>query len=267
MSQFLQHGFGEFSAGTKHGPLQWPHYDLFFVHRGEVTVDVRGEARSRRLTAGHGILLWPSTEFTWQVEGVSPVRASVQHFLLPREFEGEWTTLSRKVNGFSPQRTPSSPQLLSDVSRAIDQAGADDGSPRCRRLREALLLLILDAGGFWEDDLAVRRSPRIDLSVAEQVVMRRLAIGCSVSDVAAVFELSASRFRSLFRAEHGFSVGAFIRRVRHRETQRLLVESRLPLKVVAQRVGLADTVVLGRTFRHDEGETPARYRLKNRILG
>lgn len=267
MIRFLQHGFGDFPAGAKQDPMQWSHHDLFFVHEGEVVIGMPGRASPQVLGTGQGLLIWPSTEFSWRVDGALSVRASIQHFFLQDRVVGEWVTPLRKKNGYSSQKMPPSPMLLADVSRAVDQARADDGSPRWQRLREALLMIILESGGFLEDDLAGNIDPRIDLHLAERAVLRHLAAGCSVADLAVVFDLSASRFRALFREEHGFSAGAFIRRVRHCETQRLLVETRMPLKEIAERVGLADTVVLGRTFRHETGETPARFRRQNRILG
>lgn len=267
MVKFLQHGFGEFPDGAKLGPLEWPHFDLFFVHQGEVTFDFQDEEPPHRLIAGQGTLVWPLTRFTWEVAGGGPVRASVQHVQLPRETDGLWAGLARNTHGFSAQRIPASSQLQTDVARAIEQAEADDGSPHWQRIREALLWLILGSGGFLNDDSNPGESPRIDLIEAENVVRKQLARGCSVADVAGAFDLSVSRFRALFRAEHGVSAGAFIRSVRHREIKRLLIETRLPLKEIASRVGLADAVVLGRTFRQDTGETPARFRLKNRIVG
>lgn len=63
-----------------------------------------------------------------------------------------------------------------------------------------------------------------------------------------------------FRQRHGCSVGEHLRRLRVDEAARLLRETRLPLPLVAQRVGFADQSHLTRTFRRLTGTTPARYR-------
>jgi transcriptional regulator GlxA family with amidase domain len=53
-----------------------------------------------------------------------------------------------------------------------------------------------------------------------------------------------------------------VRRIRLEEAQRLLEQTTLPLKAIAQRTGLGDTSTVWRVFRREFGITPAEYRAR-----
>jgi transcriptional regulator GlxA family with amidase domain len=53
-----------------------------------------------------------------------------------------------------------------------------------------------------------------------------------------------------------------VRRMRLEEAQRLLEQTTLPLKAIAQRTGLGDTSTVWRVFRREFGITPAEYRAR-----
>jgi AraC-like DNA-binding protein len=270
MTHFRRHGFGEFQPGHKLGPVCWPHFDLFFVHEGGVTLaETAAGAKSHRLGAGQGVLIGPVTQFGGKVDGAEGARASIQHFAYRDRPRGLLSDVLSGVSGITPQRVAPSAQLTADVARAVTLARRDDGSANLHRLREALLLVVLETGGFLESDGNSSGSmpPRIDLGLAEQVVRDHLEFGGGISALADAFGLSISRFRAVFQAEHGQTVGGFVRQIRQQEMERWLTETHLPLKEIARRVGVADAVVLGRVFRRATGITPAIYRRQNRILG
>jgi AraC family transcriptional regulator len=82
----------------------------------------------------------------------------------------------------------------------------------------------------------------------------------SVGALARLCGLSQWHFSRLFKAEHGLSPGAFLQVERIREAARLLQDTDLPLKVVAERCGFADANYFGKAFRQHTGVSPGAFR-------
>ncbi|APA89517.1 AraC family transcriptional regulator (plasmid) [Paraburkholderia sprentiae WSM5005] len=80
----------------------------------------------------------------------------------------------------------------------------------------------------------------------------------SLSDLAAVAELSMSRFAVRFSAEMGVSPQQYVRLVRVRHAQRLLRRG-LPASIVAAEVGFFDQSHLCRHFKRVLGTTPREW--------
>jgi AraC-like DNA-binding protein len=80
----------------------------------------------------------------------------------------------------------------------------------------------------------------------------------SLSELAAVAELSISRFAVRFSAEIGVSPQQYVRLVRVRHAQRLLRRG-LPPSIVAAEVGFFDQSHLCRHFKRVLGRTPREW--------
>ena len=82
----------------------------------------------------------------------------------------------------------------------------------------------------------------------------------SISALAALCGLSERYFCRLFREETGQSVGKYLNSVQIRRAQRLLLDSDLPLKEIAFRLGFANSANFSAAFRVAMHQPPGAFR-------
>jgi AraC family transcriptional regulator of arabinose operon len=88
----------------------------------------------------------------------------------------------------------------------------------------------------------------------------RLAERLTVSDLAAMVDLSPSRFAHLFRRTTGVSPLRYLHDQRMRRAQHLLEETSLPVREVMRRAGWRDPSHFCKAFRRRFGVGPRGYR-------
>lgn len=258
MPDLLRQGYGEFNATHGIGPVEWPHHDLFFVHRGRIALEFPKLERTLVLGAGNGVLIWPRTLFQGRALGAG-ARASIQHFHVARRDAEPFAALADQASGFCKSTAQAGSAWL---TRCVERLQLARG-----RVRAWLLAVVLEDGGFVRPPQCTVPAPRLDIARLADWARENLAENPGVSELAALVGLSPSRFRTVFLQEYGRSAGRFIVEVRTSEACRLLRETREPLKAIALQLGHADPVVFSRAFKHATGVTPARYRMANRIRG
>lgn len=77
--------------------------------------------------------------------------------------------------------------------------------------------------------------------------------------------LSASRFRHLFKQEIGTSPRQYLRELRFRKAEALLATTFLSIKEIAEGVGLVPVNHFMRNFKKRHGITPREYRIAARL--
>ena len=87
-------------------------------------------------------------------------------------------------------------------------------------------------------------------------------INLSVDDVAQVTGISRRGLERLFRRHTGGSILDAIRRERTGQIARMLVETRLSIREIADRMGFPDTQHFARYFRSKKKMSPLAWRLK-----
>jgi AraC-like DNA-binding protein len=107
---------------------------------------------------------------------------------------------------------------------------------------------------------AIRQPDRVSRAVQRTLdfIDACFADPISLSELAAVAELSISRFAVRFSAEIGVSPQQYVRLVRLRHAQRLLRRG-LPPSIVATEVGFFDQSHLCRHFKRALGRTPGEW--------
>jgi AraC-like DNA-binding protein len=91
-------------------------------------------------------------------------------------------------------------------------------------------------------------------------IIASLPRAVSVDAVAAEYGMSRSRFSHFFRARTGLTPARFGTEVRIREATRMLLESRAPLKQIADACGFANPNHFCRVFRRIHDASPGSYR-------
>ena len=102
------------------------------------------------------------------------------------------------------------------------------------------------------DDPAVAR--------AAKYIQQNACIGINVSKVVSEAAISRSGLQTRFRTKMGCTIHEAIRRVQLHEAQRLLADTKIPIKQIATNVGFRSVQYMTRIFGDAFHQTPARYR-------
>ena len=62
--KFLRQEAGKFDRRLSIGPAQWPHFDLLWIHAGEVQIDIGLSPTRLNLAAPAGLLILPNMAFS-----------------------------------------------------------------------------------------------------------------------------------------------------------------------------------------------------------
>ena len=103
-------------------------------------------------------------------------------------------------------------------------------------------------------------SQSISFSTILEYIDAHFAEDISVSSVAAVFDLSANYLSTLFKKESGIRFTDYVTMRRVTEAKRLLRETNLQVKEIAERTGYYTASHFIRIFVKSEGVTPLEYR-------
>lgn len=264
---FHQVGYGRFDRNHLIGPATWPHHDLFVVHQGTMALRFQAADRELKVDEREGVLIWPSTAFAGHVTSARAL-VSIHHFSVQPGVPTALSPLLAQRQGWTCLNPRDPRDLIRDVERSIacHRSLPVEPSPAAQLEREARLSAVLSGGGLLTPD-APREQHRLPLARLTTWVRDHLPHRPGVTQLAAAFDLSASRFRTVFLEEHGHPAGEFIRSVRDTEARRLLSETPEPVKAIAAALGFSDVVAFHHTFKSRTGQTPAAYRRQHRILG
>lgn len=259
MIEFLRHGYGWFDTTRTIGPHSWPHFDLLYIHSGQIEMQLL-QRQNVTIKAPQAILIYPQTHFTGRPI-THACRASVQHFML--RGRGSLPQPLQRLRGRTASFDLFNSRLCRaaepDIARAIGLA-AFASTPMIYDLRSALLTLILAQLSGAVPQYASHSIE--DFATLTPWLMENLAEPISIDQMAEHVGLSPSHFRSRFSQAAGMSPARYLRQLRAQEAQRLLRDTMLPIKRIAQLVGYPELPHLHRLFITHVGETPASYRAK-----
>lgn len=260
--QLLHTGYGQFTARFPIGPARFDHFDLLWIHDGEVQMEM-AQRSPVRIAAGGGVLIYPDTPFHGKTISTS-VRASVQHFT-PGCFEDGATLpqpfarLQSRRRGFELFRLSDPALLDGDFDRAMQWALLRQ-TPRVRDMRIAQLTLLL---GELASHSTTEPAPAKDGDVFSDLIDwldTQLHQPITIEDMARRVDQSTSHFRASFTARFGVSPGAYYKGMRMNEAARLIRETHQPIKAIAQQFGYQDIANFYRAFRNHTGHAPAEHR-------
>jgi transcriptional regulator GlxA family with amidase domain len=83
--------------------------------------------------------------------------------------------------------------------------------------------------------------------------------------LAALVNLSPSRFRHLFKHETGTSPRQYLRELRFRKAEVMLATTFLSVKEIAESIGLVSVTHFMKDFKERHGITPRAYRIAARL--
>jgi AraC family transcriptional regulator, activator of mtrCDE len=158
---------------------------------------------------------------------------------------------------------------LHDAFRALlDELAAPRAGTRALMealLKQCLVLLLrrqAGKGGMSAPWLRALEDPRLSFAVV--AMLERPAHSFTVEDLARACHLSRSTFAAHFSAAFGQSPIDFLKELRLRRAARLLENTDVSVKTVAQSVGYSSRSYFCRAFKRFHGLDPTRFRAKAR---
>lgn len=268
MIEFHDHGMGEFTPRRPIPPCRWDRFDLICVHAGRLEL-LMDEQQPIVLTTGRGVLIYPHTRFEGRVK-TGRCKASVQHFMVGKPLRddgplpGALAELVGRKHGWQQVVMTEPAQVKADILRAIQLAfGMQDDAVHDQRV--ALLTLILSQ---LQPELPRQlRSRRGMWDELNHWLRQRLDQPITVAQMAATMQLSPAHFSLRFKQIFGMTPGRHFQRLRLQEAVRLLRETDLPIKSIAQRLRFDDLPNFYRAFRLMTGTSPVAYRQRHALRG
>lgn len=172
---------------------------------------------------------------------------------------GEHWSLVRRRYG-SVIRLPEADRLLLEMRDLLHLAGPRVSTPAtdmARAVHDFVMRLIDHA----HQSRSERQSP---VERAVEQMMRQPDLALSLKQVADRHGCSREHLTRLFTQRTGTSPGKFVAQSRVRRAMALLLDSDLPVNVVAQQAGFRSTHTLIRRVRQLTGQTPAMWRQQQR---
>lgn len=237
--RILRQAFGRFDRRHSVGPAVWPHFDILWLHRGSIALEIGGTGVM--VNAPGGVLIAPNISFRGYATAELAV-ASICHF---------------EASGRLPE-----PFLLSDgVSAPAIQAMLDllvrYEDQKVPWPSQALLLsAILDAFEAQMQDSELPAGLARTWDIAAEGLDRIR----SLHDVADAAGLSESGFRALHRAHFSTSAGQHLLGLRMDSAAKRLATTGDKVADIAQAVGYASPESFSQSFRRYFGTSPRAYR-------
>lgn len=177
-------------------------------------------------------------------------------------FTGSYVRKLLAENGIGdvPSITPApvSAGILHQCQKMLDEMkGKSDGIAR-QRAASAFVLTVTMITQAQKRSTLVR-----SLSVSIAYIEEHFTEAVSKEALAAMENLSLSRFNLLFHAQTGYSPGEYITHLRMELAKELLENAALQVKDIARRCGYHDACYFSRVFRQINGIYPSDYRLRH----
>jgi len=166
---------------------------------------------------------------------------AVDYLIKPIRRQDVLDTLGRAVKVLEAERLDTlEKERLKDYLGSVLPAVVPSGGPAARSRGESIARGVRDF---------------VDVHYAEHLTL---------ATVADHLNLSAGYVGSLFKAEYGISVKAYLRRVRIARAKSLMNDPRLNLSEIASRVGYDDISYFSQSFLDETGVRPSEYRGEGR---
>lgn len=233
-----------------HGALPVERYhlpDLWCLHLYSYSASLRLDGHPLPIRPGHVSLVPPGTAMEYRYQG--PSTHLFAHFQLDA----------------SPMPRPI--PAMQDLGNDFEQAAAplrravERPTPETGRLEAAVWSLL------WRlVDIAEAHNPATDpaehpaVSRARAWIEQHLAAPIRVADLAERCEISHNHLNRLFHQRTGVSVLAYIHHRRLALARHLLMQTTLPIKAVAARIGMSDLQQFNKYIRRSLGAAPRRLR-------
>jgi len=248
--------YGSFSKNYYSHEVSWPHWDLLYIHSGDIQILYKD--KTYYLTQGESVLIPPGIKFRIQ-NGKAIATASVQYFL-PDEDSEVWKTLSRYHSII--QYKKNNPNSIEH--HILELMSAYSPGKHINRKQELLLELII------EKMASSKSTSHRDCKPWRELINKYISMidqSPTMEEVSRWAGYSPSRFRAIFQEEMGIQPFRYFLNLRMKKASEDLLETVLPIKEISLKLGYSNVTHFNRAFSKHFGLSPGRYRKENRFRG
>lgn len=248
--------YGCFSPHHHSPEIKWSHWDLLYLHSGELTVQYK--LVTVGIEQGQSLLIPPDTTFHIH-NGSKITTASVQYFTPATGSDAE---RSLKIvrnpylyRGINQNRIETHLLELMELYNPKEET---------IRRQELLLELVLEKILTDKREDVVCQSPWNDLINRYKASLEHPP---SIEELSHLAGYSPSRFRILFQKDMGLQPGRYFHNLKMERAAESLIETVLPIKKVALNHGYREVSHFNRAFTKYYRISPARYRKRFALRG
>lgn len=229
--------------------------DRFLVYFAQET-QVKWDGQFRKIPPG-SLVLWPMGAGHYYGSSAKVWYHSWMHF-----HGSKISNILAKANLKESFIIPwNDPGLFEQYLRLLHQELTFHNQPDEQLLEYLLSALFLEIGR--KSNSAEKTSRYSKLVIAKNKIMSNPAYDWSLSNMAAMINMSVPNFRRLFREEYGIAPMHYVLDCRMELALYLLRDHGIPLKEIALRCGFPNATTFSRTFRKRMGGTPSQFRKEN----
>lgn len=265
MINCIKNSYGTIDKNVEIGPIQWPHFDLIFIHSGQIQLNLVDT--TVEIDSSQAILIYPKTCF--QGGSATPTsKISVHHFSLDNNdnLPTAMVSLLDKNNGHKIYQPTKVTTLEQDIERIISVTH-ENALLTNKDIRSALMILIISE----LQSITNQKMPKLMISPELKKLItwlnENLANNITLDDMANFMHLSTSHFRAGFRRQTGISPGNYLSNMRINKAAKLLRETLTPIKQIAKITGYRDITYFYHVFQKFYNMTPKIYRNQHLPLG
>jgi AraC-like DNA-binding protein len=228
-------------------------YELIVVRRGRL--DLFENQRTFTLGAGDCLVLWPGRRHG----GSAPYPLDLEFFWFHFQTDLRATASRAGLTVQQQTRLVRPERLYEMCMRFLDEQAEGTASAT---VRSVLLTLMLAELARTPPPAAAgsEAARRLAEQARERIVTVALDGQTTTARIAAQLSCNPDYLGRVFRQQVGHSITEEIHRVRIKMARRLLLESRLNVKEIAQECGFADTAFFRKVFRRLTGTRPLAFR-------
>ena len=228
-------------------------YYLLYVTEGEMSVFIKGE--EKKLVAGMGIIYYPNTVYHYRFNKTTPVLtyywthftgSSANSLLQKFGFENEQTFNVGVHNSII--------RIFDRISMEIIERKEDFAFLAANYVIE-ILIKIKRLQSSIKGNLSAER-----LSISLDYIHKNYNNDISIEELAAMENLSASRYRAVFKDVMGVAPKNYLTTARLRVACELLCQTAISINSIGKMVGYDNQMYFCRIFKQEIKITPRQYR-------
>lgn len=207
------------------------------------------------LMSGQAFIYPPDKKYSYQSSGKAAIEYCWAHFS------------GSEADDFLRQRGLAAGQIF-NVGHSQPVVELFQAMFQCFRLREQyfeeeatdILAVLMTRMGRWARQDSGRNSDIRRIKISLDYLHQKYAKSISLEELAAMEQLSASRYSAVFKKYMGMSPQAFLIKLRMDNASELLCMTDMRIKEVAEAVGYDDALYFSNLFHRKTGFSPRKYR-------
>lgn len=223
-------------------------YEIHFIMEGCQEYEVEG--RTYMLEEGEFLVIYPKISHT--------VRSSAAH---TRKYS---LTFDRQASGGVSEYTGKIPGRIMENLAFVTAEEAYKREISTVLIENSILEILVEIlrilGEMKEKEQTNQDTEHAVIALAKQYMNDNIEFAPKVSDVASYCYLSTKHFTRLFVAQQGMTPGEYMRKLRVKTAEKLLLDQTLTLKQISDRMNFANEYYFNAFFKKYAGMTPGAYR-------